>query len=77
MRRYFFFNVYFFLRKREREQAGKGQREKETQNWKQAPSRLCTVNTESNVGLEPTDCEIMTGAKVRRLPNEPPKFSMI
>ena len=27
------------------------------------PSRLCTVSAKPNVGLEPTNCEIMTGAE--------------
>ena len=36
-------------------------RERETQNLKQAPS------TESDAGLELTDCEIMTGAQVGHL----------
>ena len=34
-----------------------------------AGSRLSTVSTEPNVGPEPTSCEIMTWAKVGRLPN--------
>ena len=32
-----FFNVYLFLRETDRAQAGEGQRERETQNPKQAP----------------------------------------
>ena len=56
-RLFFFFSVFhlfFFLFKfiylflREREQAGEGQRER-------IPSRLCTVSTEPNMGLEPTN----------------------
>ena len=35
-------------------------RERETQNLKQAPSRLWAVSTEPDVGLELTDREIMT-----------------
>ena len=34
-----------------------GQRERER---KRIPSRLCTVSTEPNVGLNPMNCEIMT-----------------
>ena len=42
---------------RDRARTGEGQRERETQNPKQAPgcSRLRAVSTEPNVGLEPTD----------------------
>ena len=40
---------------------GKGQREKETQNPKQAPgSRLQAVSTEPDTGLKLTNHEIMT-----------------
>ena len=46
------------MTEREREripaQAGEGQRERETQNPKQA------VSTEPNTGLELVDCEILT-----------------
>ena len=41
-------------------QCGEGQREKETQNLKQAPGSEQEVSTEPDVGLEPMDCEIMT-----------------
>ena len=42
-------------------EAGEGQREKETQNPKQAPGpRLQAVSTEPDVGLELTNHEIMT-----------------
>ena len=34
---FFFFNVYSFLRERDRAQPGEEQRERETQNRKQAP----------------------------------------
>ena len=48
-----FKNIYLFiLRERERER----QREREIEN----PSRLCTVSTGPNVGLELTNCEIVT-----------------
>ena len=42
-----------------------GQRERETQNPKQAPGSEA-VSTEPDVGLKPTNLEIMTCAKVRR-----------
>ena len=47
-------------REKETEQAREGQREKETQNLKQAPGSEQVVSTELDVGLEPTNCEIMT-----------------
>ena len=48
---------------------GEGQRERERERWRERererereriPSRFCTVSTEPSVGLEPTNCEIMT-----------------
>ena len=36
------------------------ERERETQNPKQAPSSPCTVSTEPDAGLEPTNREVMT-----------------
>ena len=38
-------------------QVGEGQREGDTES--EAGSRLQPVNTEPDVGLEPTNCEIM------------------
>ena len=40
--------------------SGEGQREKETQNLKQAPGSEQAVSTEPDAGLEPTNREIMT-----------------
>ena len=53
---FYFFNVYSFLK----ETAGvrEGQREGGTES--EAGSRLRAVSTEPDVGLEPTNCEIMT-----------------
>ena len=54
-----------FIFERESEQAGEGQRERETQNPKQAPgSRPRAVSTEPNTGLELTDHEVVTCAEV-------------
>ena len=39
---------------------GRGRREKETQNPKQAPGSEQEVSTEPDAGLKPTNCEIMT-----------------
>ena len=50
----------------EREQAGKGQREKETQNPKLASGSELSAQ-ESDLGLKPTSCEIMTWAEVKCL----------
>lgn len=64
----FFFNIYSFLRVTDRVRAGEGQKERETQNPKQAPgSRLWAVGTVPDAGLKLTDREIMTGAEVRCL----------
>ena len=45
------------MRERGRVLKGEGQREKERQR---IPSRLYTVSTEPNAGLDPTNYEIMT-----------------
>ena len=37
LKKFFFFNVYLFLRERERGRAAEGQREREAQNPNQAP----------------------------------------
>ena len=57
----FFFLSLYILRERERERenermSGGGAESEE----KRIPSRPCTVCAESNIGLEPTNCEIMT-----------------
>ena len=61
-----FLNIYLFLG--DRVQAGKGRKERETKNPKQAPgSELHAVSTEPDSGLEPMKLGIMTWAKVERL----------
>ena len=60
---YFFLNVSFkFILEREtdRAPAGEGQRERETQDPKQAPGSEPSISTEPDVGLELTNTEIMT-----------------
>ena len=52
-----FFNVYSFLKERER-MRGVGQREGDTES--KAGSKPQPVYTDLNTGLEPTDLEIMT-----------------
>ena len=49
--------MYLRERERERVQAGEGQGERERER---IPSRLCTVSTEPDVGLDPTNQEIVT-----------------
>ena len=56
--------IYFWETERDRAWAGEGQRKKETQNLKQAPGPEQAVSTEPDAGLEPTNCEIMTWAKL-------------
>ena len=62
-------NVYLFLRvrERERERAWTGKRQKERERESKAGSRLWAVSTEPNAGLESTNREIMTWAKIGRL----------
>ena len=47
-----------YLLIRERESTGRGRVERERES-KRIPSRLCTVSTEPDVRLEPTNGEIM------------------
>ena len=62
----FFFNVSFiFESERDRVWAGEGQREKETENPKQAPGS--ELSAQSRMwGLELTNCEMVTWAEVWR-----------
>ena len=50
---------YLFLRERDRAQAGKGQRQEETQNPKQAPGSRA-VRAEPDAGFEPTNRRLVT-----------------
>ena len=59
--------VYFWEREREREhKQGRG-REREGDIESKPGSRFWAVSTEPDVGLEFTDCKIMTWAEVGRL----------
>ena len=51
-----FFNVYLFLR----ESVSREGAEREGDTESEAVSRLQAVSTEPDMGLKPTDCEIMT-----------------
>ena len=64
-----FFNVFFlFLRERQTEhELGRVREREDTES--EASSRLWVVSTEPDIGLEPTDHEIMTWAEVRCLTN--------
>ena len=55
---YFIFNVYVFLGQRQSLIRGGAEREGDTGS--EAGSRLRAVSTEPDVGLEPTNCGIMT-----------------
>ena len=54
------FNVYLFLRDRERESASRGGAEREGDTESEAVSRLRAVSTEPDVRLELINAEIMT-----------------
>ena len=56
----FFLNVYLFLRDWERQSMSRGGAEREGDTESEAGSWLWAVSTESDVGLELTNCEIMT-----------------
>ena len=59
------FNVYSFF-ERQRQSVSRGGAEREGDTESEAGSRLWTDSTEPDAGLELTDCEIMTWAKVGR-----------
>ena len=50
----------FILRDRERQSVSRGGAERETHTEYEAGSRLRAVSIETDVGLEPMNCEIMT-----------------
>ena len=55
-----FFNIYLFLRDRERQDMSREGAEREGDTESKAGSRLRAGSTEPDVGLEPTNREIMT-----------------
>ena len=55
--------MFIHFWERDRAQAGEGQREEETES--EAGSRIWTVSTEPDAGLESMNHEIMTWAEVR------------
>ena len=67
----FFFNffmfIYFWEREREKESMSRGGAKREGDTESEAGSRLWAVSTEPDVGLELTNCKIMTWAEVGRL----------
>ena len=52
---------------------GEGQRERETQNRKQAPGSERAISPEPDAGLELPDREIVTWLKSDALPTAPPR----
>ena len=56
-----------FISERERQSASKKGAERKGDTESEAGPRLWAVSTESDVGLEPTNREIMTWAEVRHL----------
>ena len=63
----FFFNILFYFWEKERDRAWVGERQREGDTECEAGSRLWVVSAESDMGLEPTSCEIMTWAEVECL----------
>ena len=61
-------------RHRDRAQAGEGEREREGDTESEAGSRLRAVSTEPDAGLELTNYEIMTRAKVSAQLTEAPRW---
>ena len=55
-----FLNVYLFLRERQKQNVSRGGAEREGDTEPEAGSRLGAVSTEPDVGLKPTNHEIMT-----------------
>ena len=59
---FFFFNIYLFLRERQRVTRGGAEREGDTESG--AGSSLWAVSTEPDAGLKLMNCEFMTWAEV-------------
>ena len=60
-----FFSTIIYFWDRERQSMNGGGAEREGDTELEAGSRLRAISTEPNAGLELTNCEIMTWAKVR------------
>ena len=58
------FFSHLFIFERQRQSASEGGAEREGDTECETGSGLRAVSTEPDAGLEPTDCKIMTGAKV-------------
>ena len=61
------FFLHLFLRDRERQGMSRGGAETEGDTESKAGFRFWAVSTEPDVGLEPTNCKIMTWAQIGRL----------
>ena len=60
LKKKFFFNIYSFLKGRERQSANGEWAEREGDTETEAGSRLLAISTEPDAGLELVDREIMT-----------------
>ena len=56
----YFFNVYLFIFEREKQSTSRGGAESEGDTESETGSRLRAVSTEPNMGLKPTNSEIMS-----------------
>ena len=56
----FFFNIYLFLKERERQTVREGGVGREGDTESEAGSRLRAISRDPNAGLEPTNHDIMT-----------------
>ena len=59
------------MREKERERAHEQGRGKERREGQRILSRLCADSRELDVGLKPTDCEIMTCTETTEPPGRP------
>ena len=57
----FFFSLFISRERRRKEEWGRGRK----RGRDRIPSRLCTISSEPHAGLYPTNCEIMTWAKIK------------
>ena len=68
-----YFLMFLFEQASMRENISRGGAQREEDTESKAGSRLWAVSTELDMGLKPTNCEIMTWAEVGHLTTEPPR----